>query len=64
MQLESGLMYMFLFKAAVKELGLLSLDDEKGKYVTPETVERAARRIVDMYVDISVPDLEETGKIR
>ena len=49
--------------AGIKELGLLSVDDTDHS-ITATDVKKAAERIADKYVDLQMPDIRETGKLR
>lgn len=49
--------------AGIKELGLLSVDDTDHS-ITATDVKEAAERIADKYVDLQMPDIRETGKLR
>ena len=62
--MASGFTLKFYFLAALQELGLQSVDDSYGESLDKTAIVKAAEKVVDEYVKLSLPDLEDTAKIR
>ena len=54
---------MFFATAGMKHLGIEAIDDSNHD-LTVQQVEEAAENIVDSYVDLTIPNLKQTGPIR
>lgn len=54
---------LIIFIAAMKELSLTSLEKSQDD-ISADEVEKAAQRVVEKFVHLSMPDLEASDKIR
>ena len=50
--------------AGMKHLGLEDIDEDCAADVSVSQVEDVAKEIVTHYVDLTIPNLQETGSIR
>lgn len=58
------LQYYINVLAAVKELGLSNTDKQHNLPISAQQVEDAAKRVVDKFFSLNLPDLSASDKIR
>ena len=59
-----GLHVKVLFSSCTSGTRFQSVDDSYGESLDKTAIVKAAEKVVDEYVKLSLPDLEDTAKIR